>query len=85
MHNWGGLIMNDRYRMMLRAQCTYSDHKRLKYNRRLVFLRNYLPRVMERKIREAMEVPLQSMQNGVYSYPLEDIVIPIEFEIGEKP
>ena len=69
---------------MLRAQCTYSDLKRLKDNRRLVFLRNYLPRIFKRKIREAMETPLQSMQNGVYSYPLEEFVIPVEYEIGEK-
>ncbi|MSS82347.1 hypothetical protein FX155_07045 [Acidaminococcus fermentans] len=76
--------MNDRGRMMLRAQCSYSDYKRLKYNRRLVFLRNYLPRILERKIREAMEAPLQFMQNGVFPNPLEDIVIPVELEIGEK-
>lgn len=50
--------MNDRYRMMLRAQCTYSDHKRLMHNRRITWLRSYFSGSWARQFKEKMAVSL---------------------------
>lgn len=78
--------MNDRFRMMLRAQCTYSNYKRLMHNRRIVWLRSYFSGTWARQFEETVKGAFQPIQNGCYPYPLEDIVIPLEFEIrnGEK-
>ena len=47
--------MNDRFRMMLRAQCTYCDYKRLMHNLRIVWLRAYMSGAFAREFREEME------------------------------
>lgn len=47
--------MNNRFRMMLRAQCTYSDYKRLMHNRRIVWRRAVMSGAFAREFREDME------------------------------
>lgn len=51
--------MNNRFRMMLRAQCTYSDYKRLMHNRRIVWRRAVMSGAFAREFRENMEKLLQ--------------------------
>lgn len=67
--------MNDRGRMMLRAQCVRSDYDTLMHNRRVIWVRGWKSGSLQKQMEEELEIgyqewkqdpnPLETAEQGI--------------------